>query len=176
MYSNRSSRPLAKIGLVLFGTLALMAAVPVPLVVADEPYQANWQSLQRYECPDWFRDAKFGIYAHWGVYSAVKGSQNTDWYSRNMYKPGHPNYVEHMANHGPVLEFGYKDLIPAFTAEKFDAEEWAVSLRRSGSPVCRPRRRTCRWLLNVEFRCESLERSQHGTEAGHRCGDGKSRS
>ena len=101
-------------------------------------FEPNWESLQAYQCPDWFRDAKFGIYAHWGVYSATGGSSNTDWYSRNMYKPGHANYREHIALHGPVSEFGYKDLIPRFTAEKFDADQWVDLYVQAGARFAGP--------------------------------------
>ena len=83
-------------------------------------------------------DGKFGIYAHWGVYSAVKGSGNTDWYGRNMYKPDHPNYEEHLARFGSVKNFGYKDYIPEFTAEKFDADEWADLYVEAGARFAGP--------------------------------------
>lgn len=101
-------------------------------------YEANWHSLQQYDPPEWFRDAKFGIYAHWGVYSATMGSRNTDWYSRNMYKKGHPNQVEHLTRHGSLKEFGYKDFIPLFTADKFDAGEWADLYVEAGARFAGP--------------------------------------
>ncbi len=102
------------------------------------PFEPNWESLKRYQVPDWFVDGKFGIYAHWGVYSAVKGSGNTDWYGRNMYKPDHPNYEEHLARFGSVKNFGYKDYIPEFTAEKFDADEWADLYVEAGARFAGP--------------------------------------
>lgn len=102
------------------------------------PFQPTWESLQRYECPEWFQDAKFGIYAHWGPYSAAQGDQNTDWYSRNMYVPGHANNKLHLKNFGPVSEFGYKDLIPLFTAEKFDADEWVDLYVEAGARFAGP--------------------------------------
>jgi alpha-L-fucosidase len=105
---------------------------------AKQPLEATWDSLSNYECPDWFRDAKFGIYAHWGPYSAAMGDRNTDWYSRNMYKPDHPNNTFHVKTYGPVLKFGYKDLIPSFTAEKFNAEEWADLYVESGARFAGP--------------------------------------
>ena len=55
---------------------------PARTAPAIEP---TWDSLRQYPCPEWFQDAKFGIYAHWGVYSAADGTKNTDWYGRNMY-------------------------------------------------------------------------------------------
>lgn len=101
-------------------------------------FQPNWHSLSAYQCPDWFRDAKFGIYAHWGVYSASGGKSNTDWYGRNMYKPGHPNHVEHLERYGSVKEFGYKDLVPKLTGEKFDADEWVDLYVQAGAKFAGP--------------------------------------
>lgn len=102
------------------------------------PFEPNWESLKRYQVPDWFVDGKFGIYAHWGVYSAVKGSANTDWYGRNMYKEGHPNHAEHMARFGSVKTHGYKDYIPEFTADKFDAEAWVDLYVEAGARFAGP--------------------------------------
>lgn len=105
---------------------------------ADISYEPTWESLKAYECPQWFADAKFGIYAHWGVYSAVEGSRNTDWYGRNMYVKGHVNNKEHVEKYGPVSEFGYKDFVPMFTAEKFDADEWVDLYVKSGARFAGP--------------------------------------
>ena len=79
--------------------------------------------MSAYECPQWFQDAKFGIYAHWGPYSAAKGVRNTDWYSHYMDEAEHPVKRFHVETFGPVDEFGYKDLIPLFTAEKITLPE-----------------------------------------------------
>lgn len=103
-----------------------------------KPFKPTWESLQRYECPQWFRDAKFGIYAHWGVYSAALGSRNTDWYGRNMYKKGHANNKEHLAKFGSLSKFGYKDFVPLFTAEKFNADEWADLYVEAGARFAGP--------------------------------------
>ena len=105
---------------------------------ATGPFEPEWESLRQYRCPEWFRDAKFGIYAHWGPYSAARGTRNTDWYSRNMYRNDHPNHADHVRNHGPVEQFGYKDLIPLFTAEKFDADEWVDLYARAGARFAGP--------------------------------------
>ena len=59
-------------------------------VAEETSYEFTWASLDRYECPEWFRDAKFGIYAHWRPYSAAEGVKNTDWYLPYMYMDGHP--------------------------------------------------------------------------------------
>jgi alpha-L-fucosidase len=129
-------RSLAPIVICAFG----VPIMSITLVHADDtkPFEPTWESLERYECPEWFQDAKFGIYAHWGPYSAAQGDRNTDWYSRNMYRPGHPNHEFHVENFGPISEFGYKDLIPLFTAEKFDADEWVELYVEAGARFAGP--------------------------------------
>src|SRR3546814_20675170 len=75
---------------------------------SDLPFKSDWDSLREgYRTPDWFRDAKFGIFIHWGVYS-VPAFAN-EWYSRNMYVPGNPAYEHHLKTYGPQSKFGYKD-------------------------------------------------------------------
>ena len=90
-------------------------------------YTDEWESLQQHPDPEWFRDAKFGIYTHWGPYSVP--AWGNEWYARRMYwnkKTKHGNfYVFHKERYGDPAEFGYKDLIPLFTADNFDADEWA---------------------------------------------------
>jgi alpha-L-fucosidase len=127
--------------LLVAGKLTAVSAVCLGSLMpamGAEPFEPTWDSLSRYECPGWFQDAKFGIYAHWGPYSASMGSRNTDWYSRHMYVEGHQNRVEHEKNHGPLSESGYKDLIPQFTAEKFDADEWAELYVEAGAKFAGP--------------------------------------
>lgn len=91
--------------------------------IAKGPFKSDWDSLRAgYRTPDWFRDAKFGIFIHWGVYS-VPAFAN-EWYSRNMYVPGNAAYEHQLATYGPQSKFGYKDFIPQFKAEKFDPAAW----------------------------------------------------
>ncbi|ETI60066.1 alpha-L-fucosidase [Sphingobium sp. C100] len=82
-------------------------------------YDASISSLQAYRTPDWFRDAKFGIWSHWGPQSVPRQG---DWYARFMYVPGHPHYDHHVKAYGHPSEFGYKDVIPLWKAEKFDPD------------------------------------------------------
>ena len=82
-------------------------------------FEPTVQSLSQYQTPDWFRDAKFGIWAHWGP-QAVPGQG--DWYARFMYVPGHPHYDYHVKTYGHPSEKGYKDVIALWKAEKFDPE------------------------------------------------------
>jgi alpha-L-fucosidase len=76
-------------------------------------------------------DSKFGIFIHWGLYS-VPAFQN-EWYPRNMYLQDQPAYKHHLETYGPHKQFGYKDFIPMFTAEKWDPAEWAELFRKSGA-------------------------------------------
>ena len=103
-------------------------------------YEAEWESLTRHECPEWFRNAKFGIYTHWGPYSVP--SWENEWYPRLMYMENSTRdddfYSYHKKTWGDVSEFGYKDFIPLFTAEKFDADEWAELFKRSGAQFAGP--------------------------------------
>src|SRR3982751_2334331 len=94
----------------LFSALFLIVLLSNQTAVAQNRYQANWDSLKKYQTPDWFRDAKFGIFIHWGVYS-VPAFAN-EWYPRNMYQPGTPENKHHVATYGPLDKFGYKDFIP----------------------------------------------------------------
>ena len=73
------------------------------------PFRPDWESLQKYEVPDWYKDAKFGIFIHWGVYSVPAFSN--EWYPRNMYEPGFEAYKHHIAAYGRQDKFGYKDFV-----------------------------------------------------------------
>ncbi|HYG97571.1 MAG TPA: alpha-L-fucosidase [Terriglobales bacterium] len=95
------------------------------------PFKPSWDSLKGYNAPEWFRDAKFGIFIHWGLYS-VPAFAN-EWYSRNMYQPDMPEFKHHVERYGPQTKFGYKDFIPLFKAEKFDANSWAELFRKAGA-------------------------------------------
>ncbi|WP_202925587.1 alpha-L-fucosidase [Edaphobacter sp. 12200R-103] len=95
------------------------------------PFHATWNSLAAYRTPDWFRDAKFGIFLHWGVYSVP--AFGNEWYSRNMYVPGSSAYRHHVATYGPQSKFGYKDFIPMFKAEHFNANAWVDLFVKAGA-------------------------------------------
>ncbi|MCB0137478.1 MAG: alpha-L-fucosidase [Caldilineaceae bacterium] len=98
---------------------------------AEKKFEPTWESLQQYEIPAWYADGKFGIFIHWGAY-AVPAFAN-EWYPRNMYIQGSREYEHHVKTHGPHTEFGYKDFIPMFRAEKFDPAAWAELFRESGA-------------------------------------------
>lgn len=108
----------------------------VDSTIADGKFKASWDSLEEYKVPAWYEDGKFGIFIHWGVYS-VPGYGN-EWYPRNMYKEGSPEFEFHVKNFGPHNTFGYKDFIPMFKAEKFDADSWAELFKKSGAAFVVP--------------------------------------
>jgi alpha-L-fucosidase len=93
------------------------------------PFRSDWESLQKYEVPQWYRDAKFGIFIHWGVYSVP--AFGSEWYPRMMYLQGSSEYKHHLETYGPQDKFGYKDFIPKFKGENFDASAWAELFQES---------------------------------------------
>jgi alpha-L-fucosidase len=100
------------------------------------PFRADWESLQSYEVPEWYKDAKFGIFIHWGVYSVP--AFGNEWYPRNMYREETEEYRHHIATYGPVDKFGYKDFIPMFKAQHFDPVAWARLFREAGAQYVVP--------------------------------------
>ena len=101
----------------------------------------TWNSLRKKTTPQWFRDAKFGIYTHWGVYAVPAKGPNATWYPLAIYFDEFEDNVQakyHVETYGRPSEFGYKDFIPMFTAEKFDADEWAELFKRSGAKYAGP--------------------------------------
>ena len=96
-----------------------------------ETYQPTWASLTRHQVPQWFSDSKFGLYAHWGIY-AVPGFGN-EWYGKWMHDPAHEIHRRHVERFGSPADYGYTKFIDGFTAERFDAEEWAELFAASGA-------------------------------------------
>lgn len=93
-------------------------------------FMNTWESLKQYRCPDWFRDAKFGVWAHWGPQSVPKYG---DWYARNMYVEGSDCYRYHLEHYGHPSEVGYKDIIERWKAENFDPDRLMALYRRMGA-------------------------------------------
>ena len=129
-------------------------------------YEASWNSLKTHHTPQWFRDAKFGIYTHWGVYSVPACGPNGTWYPFNMYREGTDQHGYHVKTYGPPSEFWLQgflsrclrlnDLIPT---------KWADLFQERRGPVRRPGGRTPRWLCYVGQPVHRLERSQDGAQA-----------
>lgn len=105
-------------------------------VIERGPFSDDWHSLSAYNVPEWYRSAKFGIFIHWGVFSVPAFSN--EWYSRNMYEKDRPEYIHHMKTYGSPAQFGYKDFIPMFKAERFDPKEWAELFKDSGAKYVVP--------------------------------------
>ncbi|MCM1048797.1 MAG: alpha-L-fucosidase [Clostridiales bacterium] len=105
-------------------------------VIDKGPYHDTWESLTDFIMPSWFEKAKFGIFIHWGLYSVP--AFNNEWYSRNMYIQGTPEFEHHVKTYGAHKDFGYKDFIPMFTAEKFDADFWAETFAGAGAKYVVP--------------------------------------
>ena len=104
--------------------------------IPEGPFQPDWDSLEKYSVPRWYEDGKFGIFIHWGPYCVP--AFNNEWYPRNMYLQESPVFEHHRATYGDHREFGYKDFIDRFTAEKFNAVDWAILFRRSGARFVMP--------------------------------------
>lgn len=107
-----------------------------PVADVPGPFRPEWTSLRDYETPRWYEDAKFGVFVHWGAYSVA--GFGSEWYPRNMYRIGTPEYEYHRATFGPHEEVGYKDLIDRFEAPSFDAGEWSRIFRSSGAQFVVP--------------------------------------
>jgi alpha-L-fucosidase len=100
-------------------------------------FRADWENMAaNYTCPDWFRDAKFGIFIHWGVCSVP--AFETEWYPRFMYEKDSPAWKHHIATYGEHTKFGYKDFVPLFKGEKFDASEWIALFKAAGAKYVVP--------------------------------------
>ncbi len=98
--------------------------------IADGPFKPVWDSLQQYQVPDWFRDAKFGMWAHWGPQCQPEAG---DWYARGMYQEGSPQYKIHLEKYGHPSRFGFKDVIHQWKAEKWDPEELVHLYKEAGA-------------------------------------------
>lgn len=105
-------------------------------VIKRGPFSDDWDSLGNYQVPEWYRNAKFGIFIHWGVYSVP--AFGNEWYPRHMYIQGSPEFEHHIKTYGNHKDFGYKDFIPMFTAPKFDPQEWARLFREAGAKYVVP--------------------------------------
>ena len=99
-------------------------------------YEPTWDSITQHPTAEWFKDAKFGIYFHWGVYSVP--AKGNEWYPRRMYMPKDGLFRHHAKTWGPQDQFGYKDFIPMFKAEHFDADEWVDLFVKSGAKFIGP--------------------------------------
>ncbi len=105
-------------------------------IIARGPFKPTWDSLMQAAVPQWYRQRKLGIFIHWGVYSVP--AKFNEWYSRNMYIKDSAEYRHHIETYGPHDQFGYKDFIPLFRAENFDAGQWAALFKQAGAGYVLP--------------------------------------
>ena len=103
---------------------------PIPNLAGDGPYQPTWESLLQYEAPEWYRDAKFGMWAHWGPQCVA---EDGDWYGRQMYIEGHRQYKFHLEHYGPQSRFGFKDLCAQWTLLNWQPDELIARYKKAGA-------------------------------------------
>ncbi len=96
----------------------------------EAKFQPTWESLKQYRCPEWFRDAKFGIWAHWGPQCVP---ETGDWYARNMYLEDKPQYKYHVERYGHPSKVGYKDIVTQWKAENFDPDSLIRRYKKAGA-------------------------------------------
>ena len=98
--------------------------------IASGPFNADWNSLTNYTTPEWFRDAKFGIWAHWGSQCQP---EHGDWYARNMYQQGSDDYNSHLVEYGHPSTNGFKDVIHEWKVEHFDPDQLLKFYKENGA-------------------------------------------
>ncbi|MES2276206.1 MAG: alpha-L-fucosidase [Bacteroidota bacterium] len=123
------------VGILYSHTLMAQEKYPSPVRPGNEPiakgkFKPAWQSLQQYQAPEWFRNAKFGIWAHWGPQCQP---EQGDWYGRLMYDEGSEQNKWHTAHYGPPSKAGFKDVINSWKAEKWDPEKLVALYKRAGA-------------------------------------------
>jgi alpha-L-fucosidase len=103
---------------------------PIPNLAGEGPYKPTWDSLLEYDAPEWYRDAKFGIWAHWSPQCVPEAG---DWYARNMYIEGQRQYKYHLEHYGPPSRFGYKDLCAQWTLLNWEPDELITRYKKAGA-------------------------------------------
>jgi alpha-L-fucosidase len=98
--------------------------------IANGPFKPTWESLQQYKAPDWYRNAKFGMWAHWGPQCQPEAG---DWYARNMYEEGSWQYKIHLEKYGHPSKFGFKDVINEWKAQNWNPEELVSLYKNAGA-------------------------------------------
>jgi alpha-L-fucosidase len=120
----------AQTNLFIFLMLLPLMAIAQHEPVAKGKFEPNWESLKQYQIPEWFRNAKFGIWAHWGPQCQP---EQGDWYARFMYAEGSREYKSHVSMYGHPSEFGFKDVCNAWKAEKWDPEALVKLYKDAGA-------------------------------------------
>ncbi len=112
--------------------------------ISDGPFKPDWDSLVNYQTPEWFRDAKFGIWAHWGPQCEP---EHGDWYARNMYQQGSDDYESHLREYGHPSEAGFKDVIRSWKAEHFDPDTLLRFYKENGA----------RYFMALAVHCDNFD-------------------
>jgi alpha-L-fucosidase len=107
-------------------------ASPIPDLGGEGPYKPTWDSLLQYEAPEWYQDAKFGIWAHWSPQCVPEAG---DWYGRNMYMEGSDQNKYQLAHYGHPSKFGYKDLCPQWSLLNWDPDELIARYKKAGAKL-----------------------------------------
>lgn len=118
----------------LAGTILLLVSCVTPQTPAAK-FESTWESLDQYTCPEWFRDAKLGIFVCWNLHSVPAFD---DWYARNMYIEGSRAYKHHVKQYGHPSKFGFKDFIPMWKGENFDPDALVRSFKQAGAKYIVP--------------------------------------
>jgi alpha-L-fucosidase len=105
---------------------------PLPGLAGNGPYKPAWDSLLEYDAPEWYQDAKFGIWAHWSPQCVPEAG---DWYARNMYIEGQRQHQYHLEHYGPPSRFGYKDLCAQWTLLNWEPEELIARYKKAGARI-----------------------------------------
>ena len=119
-----------KIAITAFLGTTMLTQAQNNLSIAPGPFKATDTSLEEYKFPDWFRDAKFGIWSHWGPQAVPRQG---DWYAKKMYQEGSPVYKYHLEHYGHPSKVGYKEIIKLWKAEKFNPEQLMALYKKAGA-------------------------------------------
>jgi alpha-L-fucosidase len=126
---NRCQSAALLLGFSLTVAAAQTNALKLP-PIAQGPFTPDWNSLTNYQTPEWFRDAKFGIWAHWGPQCQP---EHGDWYARSMYQEGSGDYQSHLREYGHPSTNGFKDVIHVWQAEHFDPDHLLKFYKANGA-------------------------------------------
>jgi alpha-L-fucosidase len=123
---------ITKIKFQLFLSLLIIAITTnaQQLSIDQGPFKPSLESFKQYQYPEWFRDAKFGIWAHWGPQAVPRQG---DWYARNMYEEGSSDYKYHLEHYGHPSKSGYKDVIPRWKAQNWNPEQLMAIYKKAGA-------------------------------------------
>jgi len=126
----KKTLPAIRISILAVLLITLNRGHAMDLPVATGPFTGTRDSLTNYACPEWFRDAKFGIWAHWGPQAVP---EEGDWYARKMYQQGSADYADHLKRWGHPSTNGWKDIIPLWKAERWDPEKLMALYKQAGA-------------------------------------------